>query len=114
MSVSHIKQVKMSGQVADVYVSPTFTLGLVLADGPPGFAFLAHVSTMLSATAAGLGFAILTLAHVRCKHKWVMSANTDGDNHTVAMTWVKSNLLHIYNPTPTPSQLCSEQLRVTL
>ena len=59
----------MSGQVADVYVSPTFTLGIVRADGPPDFAFLAHVSTMLGATAAGFGLAILTLAHVRCTSK---------------------------------------------
>ena len=46
----------------------TFTLGLVLADGPPGVALLAHVSVMLGATAAGLGLAVRTLARVRCKH----------------------------------------------
>ena len=43
----------------------TFTLGLVLADGPPGVARLAHVGIMLGATAAGLGRAVHTLAHVR-------------------------------------------------
>ena len=46
----------------------TVTLGLVLADGPSGVALLAHVSAMLGATAAGLGLAVRTLAHVRCKH----------------------------------------------
>ena len=42
----------------------TFTLGLVLAEGPPGVALLAHVSVMLGATAAGLGLAVQTLACV--------------------------------------------------
>ena len=46
----------------------TFTLGLVHADGPPGVALLAHVSIMLGAIAAGLGLAVRTLAHVRCKY----------------------------------------------
>ena len=46
----------------------TFTLGLVLADGPPGVALLAHVSSIRGATAAGLGLAVRTLApHVACK-----------------------------------------------
>ena len=45
----------------------TFTLGLVRAEGPPGVALLAHASVMLGATAAGLGLAVHTLAHVRCK-----------------------------------------------
>ena len=45
----------------------TFTLGLVVTEGPPGLALLAHVSVMLGATAAGLGLAVQTLAHVRCK-----------------------------------------------
>ena len=43
----------------------TFTLGLV--EGPPGVAPLAHTSTILGATAAGLGRAVHTLAHVRCE-----------------------------------------------
>ena len=43
----------------------TFTLGLVRAEGPPGVALLAHASVMLGATAAGLGRAVRTLAHVR-------------------------------------------------
>ena len=46
----------------------TATLGLVLAEGPPGVALLAHASVMLGATAAALGRAVRTLAHVRCKH----------------------------------------------
>ena len=45
----------------------TFTLGLVRADGPPGGALLTHVSTVLGTTSAGLGSAVRTLAHVRCK-----------------------------------------------
>ena len=45
----------------------TFTLGLVVTEGPPGLALLAHVSVMLGATTAGLGRAVRTLAHVRCK-----------------------------------------------
>ena len=45
----------------------TFTLGLVLAEGPPGVALLAHASVMLGATAAGLGRAVRTLAHIHCK-----------------------------------------------
>ena len=44
----------------------TFTLGLVRAEGPPGVALLAHASVMLGATAAGLGRAVRTLAHVSC------------------------------------------------
>ena len=55
--------------MANAYIVPTFTLALVLADGPPGVAFLAHVSTVLGAIAAGLGLAVRTLAHVRCKSK---------------------------------------------
>ena len=43
------------------------TLGLVLADDPTGLALLAHVSSIRGATAAGLGRAVRTLAHVRCK-----------------------------------------------
>ena len=46
----------------------TCTLGLVRADGPPGVALLAHASVMLGATAAALGRAVRTVAHVRCKH----------------------------------------------
>ena len=46
----------------------TVTLGLVLAEGPPGVALLAHASVMLGATAAGLGRAVHALAHVRCKY----------------------------------------------
>ena len=45
----------------------TFTLGLVLAEGPPFVALLAHVSIMLSATAASLGCAVRTLARYLCK-----------------------------------------------
>ena len=45
----------------------TRTLGLVLAEGPPGVALLAHASVMRGATAAGLGLAVHALAHVRCK-----------------------------------------------
>ena len=45
----------------------TFTLGLVRAEGPPSVALLAHASVMLGAIAAGLGRAVHTLAHVRCK-----------------------------------------------
>ena len=48
--------------------SRTFTLGLVLAEGPPGVALLTHVSVMRGATAAGLGLAVQTLAHVACKY----------------------------------------------
>ena len=43
----------------------TFTLGLVLADGPPFVALLTHVSIMLGATLAGSGLAVRALAHVR-------------------------------------------------
>ena len=46
----------------------TFTLGLVRAEGPPGLALLAHVSSIRGATAAALGRAVRTLAHVRCRH----------------------------------------------
>ena len=42
----------------------TFTLGLVRAEGPPDVALLAHASVMLGATAAELGRAVRTLAHV--------------------------------------------------
>ena len=45
----------------------TFTLGLVLAEGPPCVARLAYVSVMLGATAAALRRAVRTLAHVSCK-----------------------------------------------
>ena len=45
----------------------TFAVGLVRTEGPPGFAVLAHVSSIRGATAAGLGRAVRTLAHVRCK-----------------------------------------------
>ena len=45
----------------------TFTLGLVLAEGPPGVALLTHVSAIRGATAAGLGLAVRALAHVACK-----------------------------------------------
>ena len=50
-----------------MYGITTFTLGLVRAEGPPGVALLAHASVMLGATAAGLGRAVRTLAHVRCR-----------------------------------------------
>ena len=43
----------------------TFTLGLVLAEGPPFVALLTHVSIMLGATLAGSGLAVRALAHVR-------------------------------------------------
>ena len=46
----------------------TATLGLVLAEGPPGVALLAHASSIRGATAAGLGRAVRTLAHVACKY----------------------------------------------
>ena len=46
----------------------TFTLGLVRAEGPPDVALLAHASAMLGATAAGLGRAVRTLAHVHYKY----------------------------------------------
>ena len=42
----------------------TFTLGLVLVEGPPGVALLAHISSVRGATAAGLGLAVRTQAHV--------------------------------------------------
>ena len=42
----------------------TCTLGLVRAEGPPGVALLAHASVMRGATAAGLGRAVRTYAHV--------------------------------------------------
>ena len=42
----------------------TFALGLVRAEGPPGVALLAHVSSIRGATAAGLGRAVRTDAHV--------------------------------------------------
>ena len=43
----------------------TCTLGLVLAEGPPGVARLANVSSIRGATVAGLGLAVRTHAHVR-------------------------------------------------
>ena len=42
----------------------TATLGLVLAEGPPGVALLAHASSIRGATAAGLRRAVRTDAHV--------------------------------------------------
>ena len=52
-------------QVTHMLFINTFTLGLVLAEGPPFVALLAHVSIMLGATLAGLGLAVRALAHVR-------------------------------------------------
>ena len=51
----------------DLYTR-TFTLGLVLAEGPPGVALLTHANTILGATAATLGLAVHTLARVHCEH----------------------------------------------
>ena len=53
--------------------SRTFTLGLVRFELPPGVTLLAYASAMLDATAAGLGRAVRTLAHVRYKYTCVQS-----------------------------------------
>ena len=63
------------------------TLSLVRADDPPGVALLAHVSVMRGATAAGLGLAVRTLAHVRCKRmrEQLCEQTQTDDNNTLAM-----------------------------
>ena len=79
-----------SGYVIGLHVR-TFTLGLVRAEDPPGVALLAHASVMLGATAAGLGLAVRTLAHVRCKYTCERLSEQTQTKINIRSHWLGSN-----------------------